>query len=608
MNLLGVFLLFYLSCLPSLAWSWWNDDWASRKQIVLDAGVTGADIRDDVSDFPILVRLHTGNFGYFAELAENGKDLRFMLDDKTPLKFHLEKFDPINEMALAWVKFPRVQGQANSDSFWMYYGNKESPENTDISGTYDVNQALVFHFDEQSATPRDATAYGNHAIRSLAAIKSAGWIGAAAKFSATGNIEVAPSASLRIDPTKGWMFSAWIKIDQGQPQATVFRASEGDHAAELVVKEGTIIARYVKDRKPIETPPTSIQQPGQWRHIAVVLRPNKLELYTDGNLAADVPIILSAMNPTLTLGGTKNGDFLAGYLDEVQVSNLARDANWIKLSARSQSLDFTVVNLGEDESKQGSSDVSSFLVIIQNVTIDGWVVIGLTGVMFIVSIIVMVMKAFAISRIRKDNKAFLAQYEALSPADDPSSLDRDETEEEKELNDSEFLSTLVGKHDHFQSSPLYHLYHVGIGEVKKRTGGRQRPLTQEALHVIRVKLDSIVVRESQKLNGKMVLLTIAIAGGPFLGLLGTVVGVMITFAVIAATGDVNINSIAPGIAAALLATVAGLAVAIPSLFAYNYLLVQIKDIVADMRVFSDEFLAMLSENIADRFRQETQET
>jgi biopolymer transport protein ExbB len=92
----------------------------------------------------------------------------------------------------------------------------------------------------------------------------------------------------------------------------------------------------------------------------------------------------------------------------------------------------------------------------------------------------------------------------------------------------------------------------------------------------------------------MVLLTIAIAGGPFLGLLGTVMGVMITFAAIASTGDVNINAIAPGIAAALAATVAGLAVAIPSLFGYNYLLTLIKDITADMRVFSDEFVAALA--------------
>jgi biopolymer transport protein ExbB len=79
-------------------------------------------------------------------------------------------------------------------------------------------------------------------------------------------------------------------------------------------------------------------------------------------------------------------------------------------------------------------------------------------------------------------------------------------------------------------------------------------------------------------------------------------GVMITFAVIAASGDVNINSIAPGISGALAATVAGLIVAIPALFAYNYLLTQIKEITADMHVFTDEFLAIISKRIADRQR------
>jgi biopolymer transport protein ExbB len=93
----------------------------------------------------------------------------------------------------------------------------------------------------------------------------------------------------------------------------------------------------------------------------------------------------------------------------------------------------------------------------------------------------------------------------------------------------------------------------------------------------------------------MVLLTIAVAGGPFIGLFGTVVGVMIVFAAIAASGDVNINAIAPGVAAALAATVMGLLVAIPSLFGYNYLMSKIKAATADMRVFADEFVTRLAE-------------
>jgi biopolymer transport protein ExbB len=71
---------------------------------------------------------------------------------------------------------------------------------------------------------------------------------------------------------------------------------------------------------------------------------------------------------------------------------------------------------------------------------------------------------------------------------------------------------------------------------------------------------------------------------------------MITFAVIAQSGEVDINSIAPGIAGALLATVAGLAVAIPALFGYSYLSSKIKDAIADMQVFIDEFIAKVAES------------
>ncbi|HKJ22178.1 MAG TPA: MotA/TolQ/ExbB proton channel family protein, partial [Gammaproteobacteria bacterium] len=93
--------------------------------------------------------------------------------------------------------------------------------------------------------------------------------------------------------------------------------------------------------------------------------------------------------------------------------------------------------------------------------------------------------------------------------------------------------------------------------------------------------------------------TIAISGGPFLGLLGTVMGVMITFANIAASGDVNINAIAPGISAALVATVAGLLVAIPALFGYNYLASRIKNISSDMHVFVDEFVSKAEEQYGE---------
>jgi biopolymer transport protein ExbB len=102
------------------------------------------------------------------------------------------------------------------------------------------------------------------------------------------------------------------------------------------------------------------------------------------------------------------------------------------------------------------------------------------------------------------------------------------------------------------------------------------------------------VEESHRLNNRLVLLTLSVSGAPFLGLLGTVIGIMITFASIAMAGDVNVNTIAPGVAAALTATVSGLVVAIPVLFGYNFLVSRIRELTTGMEVFANELLGKLA--------------
>jgi biopolymer transport protein ExbB len=579
---------------PVLALAWWNADWSSRRQVALDAAATGADIQETLSEVPVLVRLHAGNFGYFAELAENGRDLRFLKDDKTPLVYDVEQLDVLSEIGLIWVKLPQVRGGVSSDDFWLYYGNANAPDGSDPKNLYDVAQGLVYHFKDGETLPQDATAYGSHAADSKATIQPNGWIGAAAQFTGAGPLTINPAPQLAIAPDKGWTFSTWLKLDQPQTGASLLEAREAGNGLDLSLQGTALSARWTGPTGAVSTAPVNLTL-GKWQHIAVTANSDKLELYVDGVLAGHAAITLAAVNPTIAIGRN-----LVGLLDEVQIAATARSADWLKLGFRSQSPDFSVLSYGQDESNS-SGDAGHFMVIVQNVTVDGWVVIGLTLIMLVVAVIVMVSKTLVINRITKDNRAFLIQYRQLDP-NKLSALDQDDSAEDQELADSDLLTALVGKHDHFQSSTLYHLYHTAIHELQKLQGNADQVVTREAWDYLRVKLDSQIVNESQRLNSNMVLLTIAIAGGPFLGLLGTVVGVMITFAAIAASGDVNINSIAPGIAAALLATVAGLAVAIPALFAYNYLLTQIKDITASMRVFADEFLAVLSMRAAQQSR------
>lgn len=580
---------------PFSAQAWFNGDWPSRRQLAVDGSITGADLIETVSDFPLLIRLHGGNFGFFGELAPDGHDLRFLSDDQSPLKHQIEKFDPVNELGLVWVKLPTAG--SGDTPFWMYYGNPGAPPGADSAGIYDAKQALVFHFAEGEALPVDATPYRNQAVASAATVEPAGWIGAAARFDGRGPVQVAAAPSLAV--TDGLTFSCWLRIEQ-PGEGIVFRAEEGATALDLGLRGTTLSARLLGESQPALAASVNLQ-PGRWHHVATVLGGGRLTLYLDGNPAAEVAVAPVAFTPALSFGGAAGAPSFSGLLDEVQVATTARSADWIKLSYRSQSPDFAVLGHGPDESVGSAAGPSYFLIILQNLTLDGWMVIALCGLMLLTSLLVMTFKALLLRRALRENREFLARYHGLGSGADPTSLDRDETAEDAEAGASEVLAAIAGSHHYFQGSPIYHVYHAGVQELNKRIRqGGIRPLTPEALAVLRARLDSAVVREAQKLNRNMVLLTIAIAGGPFLGLLGTVLGVMITFAVIAATGDVNINTIAPGISGALLATVAGLAVAIPSLFGYNYLLTRIKDITADMRVFTDEFTTAVAERMADR--------
>jgi biopolymer transport protein ExbB len=213
----------------------------------------------------------------------------------------------------------------------------------------------------------------------------------------------------------------------------------------------------------------------------------------------------------------------------------------------------------------------------------------------------MVVKAFYLSRVERANAKFLKEFRRLSAAD-ATALDRGAAEDQEDLDDVPSMATLANDQADFGASTLYRLYHHGVREVNKRvppaqsvSAARAEILSPQSIDAIRAALDGTMTRLQQSLSSQMVLLTIAISGGPFLGLLGTVIGVMITFAAIALSGDVNVNAIAPGVAAALAATVAGLAVAIPALFGYNWLNTRIKSVTADNRVFVDEFVTLLAE-------------
>ena len=592
-----------LLLLPAVCHAWWNDEWNFRKEITLDLSAAGANITASPADVPVLIRLHLGNFGYFADTKPDGSDLRFVAaDDKTPLKFHVERYDPTSNLAFVWVKVPRLAAGA-AEKIFLYYGNTKAPAGADAAGTYDANQVLVYHFDGEGA-PKDLTAFGNNPSASTAAPNGASLIGGGAKLDGASSITVPSTASLRFLPDKGATFSAWVRVDAPQSDAYVFALMDQNRGIALGINGTQAFARVTdKGQVTASTQTADILVAGQWHFLALTASAGRIVLFVDGIEMASSPAEIAEIAGTLSIGGSAAGaNFLTGEIDEVQVSNVVRSTDWIQAAARSQGQEAPLVAYGSDAQKEGG-DVSYIAITMKNVTIDGWVVIIILAVMMVVALLIMVSKALFLTRVHSANTAFLKEFERLKG--DPTALDHAESDDapgDAALDESPFMPHIKGHEDKYRVSTIYRLYHHGVQQMTGRVGltsaGARavKALTPQSIAAIRAAMDATQVRMGQKLSAQMVLLTIAISGGPFLGLLGTVVGVMITFAAIAASGDVNVNSIAPGIAAALAATVAGLAVAIPSLFGYNWLNTKIKEINADMRVFVDEFVTRIAEH------------
>lgn len=105
---------------------------------------------------------------------------------------------------------------------------------------------------------------------------------------------------------------------------------------------------------------------------------------------------------------------------------------------------------------------------------------------------------------------------------------------------------------------------------------------------VRSAMERAVGEEMLKLEAQLVLLATAVSGAPFLGLLGTVWGVMDAFSGVAQAGQASMAALAPGVSGSLITTVTGLLVAIPAMFGYNFLITTVKQMTVEMENFAAE--------------------
>ena len=578
----------------STAQAWWNNDWTIRKKITVDTSATGGGITDSLGATQVLIRLADFNFG---AAKEDGSDIRIIAgDDKTPLAFHIEKYDSLLGEAFVWVKVPDLKPGAQT-SLWLYYGNQGNitvPGGGDPKETYDADTVLVYHFAESGTPAHDSSGAGNDSQGPIATTDSL--IGPGLRLGGKLPVTIPAAASLTWADGASLTWSAWIKPVALQPNAIIFSRRDGAKDLLIGADNGVPFVEVNGTRTAAGAPIVA----NTWHHLAVVADGPAVTLYLDGASYATLNAALPALNSPALIGGDSPANAAAGTapagfigeMDELEIAKAARPAGLIKFAATSQGTDSTKLLAVTPDEAQPASWLSAsfglFGVILKSVTVDGWVVIAILGIMSLVSWYVMISKFFYVNHVQKGNKLFLKEWSHV--AQDLTALDHTDSDRAKSMGGraGPKVQRLIA------NSPLYRIYHIGSVEIGRRmTGGNG--LSTRSIQAIRASLDAGYVRENHSLNDGLVFLTISIAGGPFMGLLGTVVGVMITFAAIAATGEVNISAIAPGLAAALVATVAGLLVAIPALLGYNYLVSRMKTVSSDLQIFIDEFVTKMAE-------------
>jgi biopolymer transport protein TolQ len=223
----------------------------------------------------------------------------------------------------------------------------------------------------------------------------------------------------------------------------------------------------------------------------------------------------------------------------------------------------------------GNANEAELLFVLRQATPEAKAIIVFLIVFSIIAWSVMIAKALQMRRAKRLNQFFNTEYKT-----------------QKNVLD------VFDRRVQADGCPMFMVYQAGSIELDTRLknpdgNGRKKFVSLKGMEHVKRSLENTVAQESLKLESGLILLAIAVSGAPFLGLLGTVWGVMSTFGHIAQQGSATMAAMAPGVSAALITTVAGLLVAIPSMFGYNWLVHNLRVLTVELDNFAQDLVSKM---------------
>src|SRR5258708_26565382 len=232
---------------------------------------------------------------------------------------------------------------------------------------------------------------------------------------------------------------------------------------------------------------------------------------------------------------------------------------------------------------------AELLYVLEQATLEAKAIILFMVISSIIAWTVMVGKAVQMRRAKKLNRFFNTEFHT-----------------QKNVLD------VFDRRVRAEGCPMFMVYQAGSVELDARLknpdgNGRKKFVSLKGIEHVKRSLENTVAQESLKLESGLILLAIAVSGAPFMGLLGTVWGVMSTFGHIAQQQSASLQTMAPGVAAALITTAAGLLVAIPSMFGYNWLVHNLRVLSVTLDNFAQELISKMETEYLQEEEKEFQE-
>jgi hypothetical protein len=343
-------------------------DWAYAMRIVVDTSSTGADITQDVSDFPLLLRLRSTNFA-FAEARHDGADLRFVDGSGHSLSHEIERWNPTLGLGDVWVLLPRIEGGRNDNAFLMYWGNAQAAavsSGPSVFGSLACALHMAPAADGLDAHLEDASGHNNTGVVKVGGQShwqaSEGIAGSSLLLDGMGT-SLGTSAVAMSPPT--FTLSLWLATTSTAPAgiAGFLGSNPGEKMqfdrAIWMDANGRLSFGVLRTTSMVKVASLTGYNDGAWHHVVARASGNGQYLFVDGESIADDPTRSGSnsfrgswsfgQDPSETppLGpddaSVYRADTFAGRLDEIRVATSEQSDAWIKLAYATQRPQATAV-------------------------------------------------------------------------------------------------------------------------------------------------------------------------------------------------------------------------------------------------------------------------